>query len=204
MILRRIRPRSLLCLAMAGALSAPGLAAELSSRWLTAAYDACMAASGTDCDNPDYLQTEARRLASHDIARRAAVRGNQQERRAVRELLASHPGLCAVQLRQYCREQGSCSRNTQALCETVSTQRQQCITQATQFCRQHRLRNCDDMVARQCPAKSGDVDALLGRYPGLNATQESRIRQLATQLDSGDASQLGNAFRTLLGLLGLR
>lgn len=203
MLYRRPLVALVLSLGLAGPLAAQ--ADRSPPDWVAAAHATCIEQfNDSRCDNQAHLEAEARTLATRDVARRAAVRGNQQERRAVRELLTHHPKLCAVQLHQYCRERGACSRDALALCDRIAAQRQQCSLQAAQFCRQNGVRNCNAVLERQCPSKADDVDELLARYPGLNATQQSRLRQLAHQLESNDGSQLGTALRTLLGLFGLR
>lgn len=122
----------------------------------------------------------------------------------MRELLQGSD-FCKVQLQRYCAEGGSgCGPQLRSMCESVARQHAQCETQALQYCRQQRHGDCKATVARHCPAaEKKSVDQILARYD-LDAGQEARLRQLATQLERDDRTAIGRLVTQLSQLLGLR
>lgn len=187
--------------------SAPIATAATPDTWLVEAQQRCEAEQDEQarCNDPAWLAAEAQRLETRDVARRAAIRGNRQEQRAVRELLQGS-NLCKGQVQSYCANAGTgCNSRMVTLCRSIAAQQAQCATQAQQYCRQQRIGNCSETIKRQCPHGSKqDVDTILARYDDLNANQQARLRQLAAQLDGKDSTNIGHLIAQLTRLLGLR
>lgn len=143
-----------------------------------------------------------------EVARRAAVRRNRQEQRAIRELLVQSTGLCQrSNPEQYCPSGNrvGCAAQLKQTCASLANRATQCKAQAKQFCTQQRGGNrCMEQVSRQCPsAKRQDIDTLLARYHDLTPAQKARVKQLAKELeDNKDKTKLGGLISSLLGLLG--
>jgi hypothetical protein len=179
-----------------------------------AASAACAEQPGAErCEDAELLrQHQAGSAAtgeidSREIARRAAVRRNRQEQRAIRELLVQTTGLCQRKPEQYCASGNriGCVAQLQQTCANLANRAAQCTAQAKQFCAQQRgIKDCLDKVGGQCPSlKRQNIDALLARYEELSPVQKARIKQLAKQLEENkDETMLGALVNDLLGLLG--
>src|SRR5690606_7330911 len=112
--------------------------------WLTAARASCAADHDDDrCADQSFLQQEYAPetiAASREVARKAAVRKNRAETRAMRDVLVKHTGLCDQKPAQYCppNNLAACTQQLQQTCTTIKRQAAMCEAQTTRYCTQHR------------------------------------------------------------------
>lgn len=99
-----------------------GLTCERVDNWLRYARKACLERGDDRCDDPDYLERryKPRPLAeTREVARRAAIRRNRAEERAVRELQMFFTEYCKDRLETYCstqKEQEKCEERYEQSC----------------------------------------------------------------------------------------
>lgn len=165
------------------------------------------AAACIEAEAGENCAATAATLDTREVARRAAVRRNRQEQRAIRELLVQSTGLCQRKPEQYCSANNriGCAEQLRQTCASLANRAVQCKAQAKQFCAQQRGgEKCLEQVSKQCPSsKRQNIDTLLARYEDLTPVQKARVKQLAKQLEANkDESKLGALVNGLLGLLG--
>jgi hypothetical protein len=177
--------------------------------WRAKAHAVCAPRDGARCDDIEFLRQHygPQVLATREVARRAAVRGNREEQRATRELLLQYSGLCEERSAKFCASNpGSCSLQLQQSCQSLKQRAVYCQAQTRKYCaRQRNSANCNEVLQKQCPsAKPQDIDQLLARYDDLTPVQKQRIKQLARQLkETRDESLVDGLISSLMGLLGL-
>lgn len=187
----------------------PAAAAEADAAWRDKAHAVCAPRDGQRCDDDDFLleHYSPAVLATRDVARRAAVRGNREEQRATRELLLQYSGLCEARSAKFCANNpGTCSLQLAQSCQSLKQRANYCKAQTRQYCAEQRNRAaCNEVLLKQCPsAKPENIDQLLARYDDLTPVQKQRIKQLAKQLkETKDESLVGGLISNLMGLLGL-
>src|SRR5690606_3566877 len=133
--------------------------------WLTAARASCAADHDDDrCADQSFLQQEYAPetiAASREVARKAAVRKNRAETRAMRDVLVKHTGLCDQKPAQYCppNNLAACTQQLQQTCTTIKRQAAMCEAQTARYCTQHRGgEKCMAMMEGQCDDKDQSLD----------------------------------------------
>lgn len=198
----------LLCSLLFVGVAAPGHADEPDAGWHAKAHAVCAPRDGARCDDDNFLRQHysAEILATREVARKAAVRGNREEQRATRELLLQYSGLCESKSAKYCANNpGACSSQLLQGCQSLKQRAAACQLQTRQFCNgQRNSAGCNQAMLKQCPSsKPQNIDQLLARYDDLTPVQKQRIKQLAAQLkENKDESLLGGLISNLIGLLG--
>jgi hypothetical protein len=150
------------------------------------------------CDDDEFLNTNFH-VESLQTAHRTAIRRNEQEQRALRELLLQR---ACTNRKAYCTQNpaAGCAEQLAQMCTAVAQQAKACLEQAKQYCTAF-PQNADCLKQRQaqCPsAKKQTIDALLAKYPRLSAQQEEHVRSVARQMDSNfGGSWIGDLFRWL-------
>lgn len=173
------------------------------------AHAACVEHSdAARCDDPDSRQRQSPAAGpdTREIARRAAVRGNRDEQRALRELLVKHTGLCSQKPEQYCppHNLAACTEQLRQTCTTIKRQAAMCEAQTATYCaRQRGSAQCVAALSRQCDNEKLTLDQVLAKYPNLSPNQKAQLKQIATQLENNrDQSLFGALASRFLKLLG--
>lgn len=179
--------------------------------WLESARAACAEEFGADarCDDQRFLQQQYAPetiAATRDVARRAAIRRNDDEKRALREVLVKHTGLCNQRPAQYCPPNNleACAEQLRQTCAAIKQQIALCEMQTNTYCAQHNGGSqCIAAMANQCGTKKQSLDQILARYPDLSVSQKARLKQVATQLEQNtDQSMFDALTSSFLQLLG--
>lgn len=179
--------------------------------WLESARVACAEEFGDDarCDDQRFLQQQYAPetiATTRDVARRAAIRRNGDEKRALREVLVKHTGLCNQKPAQYCPPNNleACAEQLRQTCTVIKQQIAMCEMQTANYCAQHNGGGkCVEAMANQCGTKKQSIDQILAKYPDLSASQKAKLKQVATQLEENtDRSVFGALASNLLQLLG--
>jgi hypothetical protein len=188
--------------------AAYGIAAE--PAWLESARTSCAADYNDDrCADQSFLQQEYAPdtiAATREVARKAGVRRNRAESRAMREVLLQHTGLCDQKPAQFCPpgNPAACQEQLRQTCAVIKQRAAACETQAAQYCaKQRNVSQCLDVMQKQCGGRNQSLDQILAKYPDLSPSQKSRIHQVAVQLEENeDKSMLRALAGNLLKVLG--
>lgn len=178
--------------------------------WLESARAACAEEfADARCSDQSFLQQQYAPetiAATREVARRAAIRRNGVEKRALREMLVKHTGLCNRKPAQYCppNNLAACAEQLRQTCAAIKQQIAMCQTQTHTYCAQHNGGSkCVAAMADQCSSKNQSIDQILAKYPDLSLGQKAKLKQLATQLelntDKSVFSSLASNFLQLLG-----
>lgn len=166
--------------------------------WLDNTRAACAQQySSEQCQDDEFLN-EKFHVRDLQTAHNTATRRQQQEQRALRELLLQRTcGSPAT----YCANNPAedCAAQLQQMCASLQQQAATCVSQTVAICADGEA-NADCVVQRlaQCPsAKKQSVDKLLAKYPKLSTAQQIHIRQVAQQIDSNQSGWIGNLFSWL-------
>lgn len=179
--------------------------------WLESARAACAEEFGDDarCSDQSFLQQQYAPetiAATREVARRAAIRRNGVEQRALREVLVKHTGLCNQKPSQYCppNNLAACAEQLRQTCAVIKRQIAMCQTQTNTYCAQHSGGSkCVAAMANQCSNKNLSIDQILAKYPDLSPAQKAKLKQVATQLEQNtDKSLFGALASSFLQLLG--
>jgi hypothetical protein len=190
------------------AVTSPGFAAE--PAWLEPARASCAADYGDErCRDQGFLQQEYAPetiAATREVARKAAVRRNRAESRAMREVLMQHTGLCDQKPAQFCPpgNLAACTEQLRQTCAVIEQRAEACESQSARYCaRQRKASQCMEAMLKQCDGRNQSLDQVLAKYPELSPSQKSRIRQIALQLEENeDKSAFGALAGNLLKVLG--
>ena len=190
------------------AISTPGLTSE--PDWLNAARASCEQDYGDQrCEDWRFLQKEYAPetiATSRAVAKRAAVRKNRAETRAMREVLIQHTGLCDQDPVQYCppANYAACAEQLRQTCSSIRLQAALCDQQTARYCAQHRGGDkCVAAMKNQCNSENLSLDQILAKYPELSPAQKARLKQSAQQLEANQNKsifgRLASGFLSLLG-----
>jgi hypothetical protein len=165
--------------------------------WLENARAACERQYGVEqCADPEFFEEH---FHANDLqtAHRAAIRRNEMEQRALRELMLQHS--CG-NIAAYCANAAAdCAGQLQQMCSTIQKQAAACVIQAAQYCAASGQGSaCLAQRQALCPSpKKQPIDKLLAKYPKLTAAQQANVRRVGLQMDAKDSSWIGNLFRWL-------
>lgn len=178
--------------------------------WLEKASAACAEEFGDSrCDDEKFLQQQyapETLAATREVARKAAVRRNRMEQRALREVLVQHTGLCDQKPAQYCppNNLAACTEQLRQTCASIKQQAAMCEAQTETYCAQHNgTSKCLEAMKNQCGNANLSIDQILAKYPALSPSQKAKLKQVATQLETNrEKSVFGELASTFLNLLG--
>lgn len=167
--------------------------------WLENTIATCIKEHGeTLCQDREFLN-ENYHVDTLQIAHRAAIRGNREEQRALREVVLQQ--LCDKSPEKSCTGSGNrqCVAQVSNLCANMNVQAAQCVARVEQMCANNAMNNCKAKSVTQCPsAKKQKIAVLLSKYPRLSPEQKHNVALVAQGLEKQNAGLVDK----LLGWLG--
>jgi len=190
--------------ATAGSIATDKQAAAVdTSSWLEGIRNTCAQQYSVEqCRDDEFLEQNFH-VGDLQTAHRAAIRRNEMEQSALRELLLQRTcgnpaAYCAINATPDCATQ--LQQQLQQMCASIQQQAASCLSNAAQYCATTgQSSTCLAQRSALCPtAKWQPTDKLLAKYPKLTLQQQAHVRQVAQQIDANQGGNwIGNLFRWL-------
>ncbi len=142
--------------------------------------------SAEQCQDDEFLEANFH-VNSLEVAHRAAMQRNQQEKKALRELTLQR--ICSISAGTACASDANiaqCTAQVEQSCVAFQAEADNCAQSAQQTCANEVDPNaCYQRRTAQCPSfKKQPIEQLLAKYPRLSAAQKSRLIAAAAELDA--------------------